>query len=105
MLRALGLSARQVAVILAAEQFITSGLGVLGGAWLGLLCSQLFVPFMQLGYQPSDLVPPFEVIIAWQEIYSAVVVLLGMSLVITISVAWLLTRLQMFQAIKLGETV
>lgn len=104
-MRAIGFSARQVAATLAGEQLLTTTLGILGGAWLGLWCSQLFIPFMQLGYAQTDLIPPFAVIIAWREVTYAVGVMLGASLVITLGVAWLLARLRMFQAIKLGETM
>ena len=47
----------------------------------------------------------FAVVIAWREVASAVGVMLGTALVITTGVAWLLARLRMFQAIKLGETI
>ena len=104
-LRAIGLSARQVAATLAGEQIVTTTVGIFGGAFLGLLCSEIFIPFMQLGYAKVDLIPPFAVVIAWREVVYAVGIMLGASLVITTSVAWLLARLRMFQAIKLGETM
>jgi putative ABC transport system permease protein len=63
-LRAIGLSARQVAATQASEHLLTTGSGILGGAGLGLLCSHLFIPFMQIGYTQTDLIPPFAVIIA-----------------------------------------
>jgi len=103
-MRAIGLSARQVAVTLAGEQLLMTSLGILGGAVLGLLCSEIFIPFMQIGYAQIDLIPPFVVIIAWHEVIYAVALMAGTSLLITASVAWLLARLRMFQAIKLGET-
>lgn len=104
-LRAIGLSARQIAATQASEHLLTTVLGILGGAGLGLICSHLFIPFMQIGYAQTDLVPPFTVIIAWRAVLLAVLLILATSLLITAGVAWLLARLQMFNAIKLGETV
>jgi putative ABC transport system permease protein len=104
-LRAMGLSARQVAAMQAGEHLLTTVIGILGGAGLGLACSYLFIPFMQLGYQISDLVPPFVVVIAWRDVLLAVLLILGTSILMTIGVAWLLARLKMFNAIKLGETL
>lgn len=104
-LRAIGLSARQVATTQVSEHLLTTVVGILGGAGLGLICSYLFIPFMQIGYAQTDLIPPFAVVIAWQDVLLAVSLILITSLLITAGVAWLLTRLKMFNAIKLGETV
>lgn len=104
-LRAIGLSARQMAVSLAGEQFATTTLGILGGLVLGLAVSYLFIPYMQMGYAETDLVPPFVTIVAWREVTFAVAMLLVAALCITVSLVWILSRLRVFQAIKLGETV
>lgn len=102
-MRAIGLSSRQIAVALAGEQTLTTTLGILGGALLGLITSQLFIPFMQIGYTEADLIPPFIVVIAWRDVTLAVSALLGASLLITLGVAWLLSRLRVFHAIKMGR--
>jgi putative ABC transport system permease protein len=104
-LRAIGLSSRQVALAQAGEFLFVTIMGIVGGAWLGLLCSDLFIPFMQVGSTPAELVPPLVVVIAWQDVVMAVVITLGAALLVAGAVAWLLARLQMFQAIKLGETL
>lgn len=104
-MRAIGLSSRQIAVALAGEQTLTTTLGILGGALLGLITSQLFIPFMQIGYTEADLIPPFIVVIAWRDVTLAVSALLGASLLITLGVAWLLSRLRVFHAIKMGEAI
>jgi putative ABC transport system permease protein len=104
-LRAIGLSARQMATTQASEHLLTTVLGILGGAVLGLICSNLFIPFMQIGYAQTDLVPPFVVVIAWRDVGLAVLLILGASSLMAMGVAWLLVRMQMFNAIKLGETL
>ncbi len=104
-LRAIGLSASQLALSLGSEQILITTTGIAIGSYLGLLSSRLFIPFLQVGYQPTDLVPPFVVLIAWDDVTVIIVVLLLMLLAATISVIWLLMRMKTFQAIKLGEAV
>jgi len=45
------------------------------------------------------------VVIAWRDVILTVVILLTASLIITAGLAWILSRLQVFQAIKLGEAL
>ncbi|MEM7134541.1 MAG: FtsX-like permease family protein [Chloroflexota bacterium] len=104
-LRAIGLSARQMAVSLAGEQFATTAFGILGGLILGLAVSFLFIPYMQMGYAETDLIPPFVTIVAWREVTIVVTLLLIASFIITVGLTWILSRLRIFQAIKLGETM
>ncbi|MCD6289155.1 MAG: FtsX-like permease family protein [Anaerolineae bacterium] len=102
-MRAIGLSTRQVAASLLGEEMLLTVLGILGGAALGLAASHLFIPFMQIGHTEVELIPPFEVIIAWRDAAYAVVALITASLLTTGGVIGLLSHLKVFQAIKLGE--
>jgi putative ABC transport system permease protein len=80
-------------------------LGGAVGTVLGYLASKIFIPFMQIGREASDLIPPFKVLIAWDSIYRIYWmfgVLFALTLVISVI---LLRRMKIFQAIKLGETV
>lgn len=104
-LRAIGLSSRQLALSLGSEQILITATGIAIGSYLGLLSSYLFIPFLQVGYTPADLFPPFVVRIAWNDVNLIVTVLIGMLLIATVSVVWLLMRMKMFQAVKLGEAL
>ena len=104
-MRAIGLSARQVAATLAGEQMLATLLSIVGGGAMGLLTSHLFIPFMQIGRAETDLVPPYIVIIDWQSAAYLVLALGMAALAITGGVIWTLSRLRLFQAIKLGETI
>ncbi len=101
-LQAIGLSVRQLIGYLASEQLILMSFAILGGAAVGLGASRLFVPFLQTEVQP---VPPFQIFsgiyeAAWLSLIFAGVLILTMVGTITY-----LSRLKVFQAIKLGETV
>jgi putative ABC transport system permease protein len=104
-LRAIGLAPRQLAVSLGSEQVIITLLAVAAGVQLGLLASHLFIPFLQIGYSEGDLVPPFVVAIAWDDVARLVAALLGAMLVTTGAIVGLLLRLQTFKAVKLGEVL
>jgi putative ABC transport system permease protein len=79
--------------------------GVLIGTGLGYYASQIFIPFLQIGAQTSDLIPPFTVLIAWPTIiqfYSLFGFLFFLTLIASI---YLLRRMKIYQVIKLGETI
>jgi putative ABC transport system permease protein len=103
MLRAIGLSVRQMAVLLVWEQALIIGIGIVAGTLLGVGVSRAFIPFLQVRAGEHPQTPPFEVLIAWGQIrliYLIFAVLLGLALV---AVAAFLLRLKVFRAVKLGE--
>ncbi|MDF2963802.1 MAG: hypothetical protein K0S39_5537, partial [Paenibacillus sp.] len=60
-LRAMGISFRQLVFMLIGEQLLTSGAAVAIGMLTGNLTSRFFVPMFQLSMQTSSQVPPFQV--------------------------------------------
>jgi putative ABC transport system permease protein len=104
MLRAVGLSARQMTALLASELIFLIAIGLLVGTALGVLFSRWFIPFLQVGASLSAHYPPFNVEVAWLSIVQ-MYVLFGLLFIGALSVlAALLMRMKIFQAIKLGET-
>lgn len=105
MLRAIGLSTRQMAAYLAGELAALILTGVIIGAGLGVWASTLFIPYFQVGSDKTALVPPFVVQVAWEQL-AIILVIFGAMFVVAVSVlAVLLTRMRVFEAVKLGETV
>lgn len=104
MLRAIGLSIRQMTALLAAELAFLVLLGIGVGTALGVFASRLFVPFLQIGASPQSQYPPFQIEIAWLSI-AQIYVLFALLFVGALTVlSSLLVRMKIFQAIKLGET-
>jgi len=104
-LRAAGLSMGQMTGYLVWELAFLIMIGGLIGTVLGYFASLTFIPFMQIGSESADLIPPFKVLIAWDSIYQIYWmfgILFGLTLVVSII---LLRKMRIFQAIKLGETV
>ncbi|MBN1217309.1 MAG: FtsX-like permease family protein [Anaerolineae bacterium] len=104
-LRAIGLSAGQMAVFLAWELAFLILSGLVLGTGLGILVSDLFIPYLQIGADAVSLTPPFLVEIAWPAIFRIYTIfgLLFFAALLILTV--LLLRMRIFEAVKLGETV
>jgi putative ABC transport system permease protein len=102
-LRAIGLSLRQLIEMLCLEQLWSVGIGLLAGTIIGEAISMIFVPFLQSSAAFSNTVPPFSVIISGIDIWSIYEAILPVLLISLVILAYILTRLQVHQAVKLGE--
>jgi putative ABC transport system permease protein len=105
MLRAIGLSSRQLGVLLACEQALIIGAGGLAGTLIGIAASNLFIPFLQVRRGQNSQIPPFLVQIAWEQIGIIYIVFGGMLLLAVLVMLMLLRRMKLFQAVKLGEAI
>lgn len=101
--RAMGLSFRQLLGMLVLEQLLTTGAGCLIGLATGSAAGRIFVPQFQLLFDPGRIVPPFEVTAAGGDavrLAAATLVMLAAAVAI---LAGMLKRMNVHQAVKLGE--
>lgn len=78
--------------------------GLLFGTGLGILISQQFIPFLQIGTEAADLAPPYLVEIAWEAV-AQIYILFGLLFIVALAaLSWRLLRIKLFESIKLGET-
>jgi putative ABC transport system permease protein len=104
-LRALGLSAWQMTVFLAAELAFLILMGGLIGTGLGVWISNNFIPYLQIGADQQSQIPPYVVYIAWPSILR-VYALFGLLFIVALTTLMvMLRRMKIFQAIKMGESV
>lgn len=104
-LQAIGLSVAQLIGYLVLEQFMLMGLAIVFGASIGLLSSYLFLPFLQVSSTPGAVIPPFDVLIGWNE---SLWLSLGFGLVLVLTIIgtiFYLARIKVFQAVKMGEAL
>jgi putative ABC transport system permease protein len=102
-LRAIGMSLKQLIGMLGVEQLLTSGVAVLIGIGVGNVASLLYVPNFQIAFNPSSLVPPFKVMFDSSDLMR-IYILVGFMLLFGLGIlAYMLSRLRIHQAIKLGE--
>lgn len=102
-MRALGLSLRQLIGMLAIEQLLTSGVAVMIGIVIGNVTGRMFVPNFQIAFNPSLLVPPFRVVfesVDFMRLYIVIGIMLSIGLAI---LGYMLSRTRIHQALKLGE--
>ncbi|MHB1357342.1 MAG: ABC transporter permease [Anaerolineae bacterium] len=105
MIRAIGMTSAQLALSLSTELALITLVGVGVGLISGLVTSHMFIPFLQIGYTQAELVPPYLVNIAWGDIMKAVTAILVTSLLTNAGVIWFLSRIKVFEALKLGEAL
>lgn len=101
--RAMGISFRQLLGMLLIEQVLTTGAGFLIGIATGLTAGRIFVPLFQLSFDPGKIVPPFSVISDNADLIRLAFSTAFMLAAALIILAWLLKRMNIYQAVKLGE--
>ncbi|XEC96373.1 FtsX-like permease family protein [Paenibacillus tarimensis] len=102
-LRAIGIPFVQIIGMLVSEQILTSGAAVLIGVIIGNTVSELFVPLFEMSFNPSEQVPPFQILQQlsdYIQLYSIVGIMLAAGLGI---LGYRLSRIKIHQALKLGE--
>lgn len=102
-LRALGLSSGSVAAALVIEQVTLVLAGVGAGTGIGLLAARLVVPLLQVGAGPQPGTPPYPPQIAWDQVTLIYAVFAVALLLTLLALAWVLGRMRLFQAVKLGD--
>lgn len=100
-LRAMGLTGGKVMRMLIGEQIFLSGFAIDVGIVLGTAVSRLFVPLIQLAY--TNPTPPQSVLLLAGD-YGRLFICIGLMLGVGLSViGWLISRINVTAAIKLGE--
>ena len=102
-LRAIGLSSGQLLALLVFEQVFLILVGALVGTAVGVTTGNLFIPYMQVAASAKEMIPRFQVMTAWGEMLRMYVVLGCMLAAALVGMTWLLARLRISQAVKLGE--
>ncbi|SER56091.1 putative ABC transport system permease protein [Gracilibacillus ureilyticus] len=102
-LRAMGITFRQMIAMLTLEQLLTSGVGIFVGMITGAVTSFLFVPMFQTVFNPSQIVPPFEVMIKGMDILILSIFILLMMMIALLTLGYYLKRIKIHQALRLGE--
>jgi len=101
--RAMGLSMRNIITMLICEQILISGVAILLGIIIGGATCDLFIPLIQIAYSAEEMALPFKVF-AYGGDYIKLYTIVGTMLLSGIAIlAILVSRININQAIKLGE--
>lgn len=101
--RAMGMSMREVILMLLNEQLYISGLSIVTGAVVGHLTAKLYMPLIQIAYAASDNALPLELISRQSDNIKLFAVVGAVMLVCMVILGWLISHMKIAQALKLGE--
>jgi ABC-type antimicrobial peptide transport system permease subunit len=103
LLRAIGLSSRQLAGWLLIENGFLVALSLLGGTLLGFLLSWLILPLITVNREAEQVFPSLIVIIPWRTIFMLEALILLTLLVVSAVMALVLRRVGLGTALRIGE--
>ena len=89
--------------MLVCEQILISGSSILIGVLAGSLATKLFLPLIQVAYSGSKQVLPIRMV---SEVGDSIrlFAIIGLMIVVCMAVlAWLISKIHIAQALKLGE--
>lgn len=102
-MRAMGISSKNVIGMLSFEHLLTSGSAILAGISVGAAASRIFIPVYELFYNTGLQVLPFRVI-AQRADYLRLYIVVAIMLFTALSILYMITRsIKVTQAVKLGE--
>lgn len=101
--RAVGLYSNDILKLLLCEQLLTSGVAFLAGVIIGIATSIIFVPFFQIGYNVSQMVPPFEIVVLSSDIIRIIIISSISVMLLFTAIIILIQRFKIDKALKLGE--
>jgi ABC-type antimicrobial peptide transport system permease subunit len=103
-LRTMGFSRRQIALVVGFEQVFVIGLGMIAGTLLGLRLGTLMIRYMGVTETGDTVVPPMVLHVSWTTIGSAWLVL-GAAFLLTVGIVILLySRLALHRVLRIGES-
>ncbi len=104
-LRAIGLSVRQLITMLALEELFTVGVGLAAGTLLGQVASDYFLPFLEQSDQFKATIPKFMIVVEQADLFKIYIALGSMLLIGILALVVVLFRMRLADAVKLGEEV
>lgn len=101
--RAMGMTLREIISMLLCEQVFISGTAVITGTLIGFLTAKLYMPLIQMAYTAYDSALPLNVVNSFGDIGQMLVVVGVMMLTCMLILGWLISKMKIIQALKLGE--
>ena len=101
--RAMGMSMKEIYLMLINEHIWISGASILVGAGVGKLTSRLFMPLIQIAYSSIDNALPLRIVSEVSDDIRLAVIVGIMILGCLFILGWLIKEMKIAQALKLGE--
>jgi putative ABC transport system permease protein len=101
--RAMGMSMREVLLMLFGEQIFISGTSIGTGILVGTLAAKLYIPLIQIAYNDTNSALPLELVSNGSDVLRLLVVVGSVMLACMVILGWLISKMKITQALKLGE--
>lgn len=101
--RAMGMTKREVIQMLVNEQIFSSGVSIVIGTVIGVLASKMFVPLVQIFYASTDQAIPLEVVSRPLDMIRLFSIIGIVIIVCMVVLGKLISKINISQALKLGE--
>ena len=100
---AMGMTRKEVLLMLVNEQFFITGVSMLAGVAVGKIASELFVPLIQIAYSDASSALPLVLVSDSNDLFRLLIVVGSVVLLCMVILGWLISKLKITQALKLGE--
>lgn len=101
--RAMGMSMKEILLMLGNEQLCVSGYGILIGTGVGIIASILYVPLIEITYAQADRAIPLDIVFSMSDGIKIFVVI-GLMIAVCMTVlSVMISKLKITQVLKLGE--
>ena len=101
--RAMGMSMKEILIMLVGEQIFITGSSIIVGTIIGLIASYLYIPLLQIAYGAAESMIPLEIESAGSDlvkIFVVVALIIGACMVV---LGKIIKEIKISQALKLGE--
>ncbi|WP_032123355.1 ABC transporter permease [Clostridium amazonitimonense] len=102
-LRAIGLSMKNIIGILAREQLLISGISIILGVFIGGLASSLYLPMINLSSNPKEKLLPFRPVSHISNYINLTLFMFMVLFIVMLLLAKIVKQIKIDQALKLGE--
>lgn len=102
-LRAMGLSMKEILKILINEQVLISGISIILGVFIGALSSNLFMPMLNLSANSKEKILPFKAISQISSYFKLTGFMIFILIISIFILAKIVKKIKIDQALKLGE--
>ena len=102
-LRATGFHKGEIFHMLLNEQLFSGVFSIFAGIGIGKLTSKLFVPILQQAYSSENQALPMRLITVASDMYRLYGVIAGVMIVVLLVLVFILFRMNVTKALKLGE--
>ena len=103
LLRTIGLSLRQLVILMGLEQALVIAVGMALGTWMGGRLAATIMPFLGHDEQGSQVLPPFAIEVDWATVAVTYSIMGLIFAAIILGVIWLIHRMSLQRILRLGE--